>query len=141
MLLVERACAGCCSMDVEWVDDGWIEELLWCPSQCYRRARWRGRIYTLYLRWRWEDPWQFHIAEGDMVAQPGPYIIDFRSGRVGVLKGFDEEGGFILEEVKWRFVTGDLFEEHGLFFRDEELKEAERAAEELFIKWLASKKP
>ncbi len=123
----------------EWLDEEWVEELLWAPSQCYRRARCGSRIYTLYLRWRWEDPWQFYIVEGDMLAQPGPYLVDVKAGRVGHVKGVDEKGGFILEPVRWRFVTEDLFEENNLFFHDEELEKAEKKAEELFFEWIKRK--
>ena len=123
-------------MRCEWIDEEWTEDLSWCPSQCYRRIRCNGRIYTLYLRWRWEDPWQFSIAEGDMLSQRGLFVIDFRRGQVGRLIGFDEEGEPIVEELKWRFITGDLFAELGLFFRDEEYRQAERKAEEIFFEWI-----
>lgn len=93
---------------IEWIDEEWIEELIWCPSQCYRRFRdEEGNIYTAYLRWRWCDPWQFEIALGDMV------------------DGTIEE---------WDFVTGDIFKQYQIYFRDDELKEAEKKAEELVRK-------
>jgi len=126
-------------LECKWIDEEWVEELAWCPSQCYRRIKCNGKIYTLYLRWRWEDPWEFMIAEGDMVAQRGLYVIDLKEGKVGYLKGFTEKGEFILEEVRWRFVTDDLFAENGLFFKDDEYKKAEKKAEELFHKWITGK--
>ena len=110
--------------------------MIWCPSQCYRRIKCDGRIYTLYLRWRWEDPWSFKIAEGDMLSQKRVYMVNLRKGWAGVLKGFTREGEPIVEKAKWRFVSGDLFEEYGFFFRDKEYREAEKKAEELFFKWI-----
>ncbi len=126
-------------MECVWIDDEWIEDLLWCPSQCYRRIRCDGRVYTLYLRWRHEDPWEFRVAEGDMVEQRGLYLVDLKEGRVGRIVGFDERGEPIVEEVRWRFVTGDLFAEKGLFFRDVEYREAEKRAEQSFFEWLRSR--
>jgi len=86
----------------EFVDE-WKESLIWVPSQLYRRARCGPYLFTLYLRWRHEDPWEFYVALGDMSGD------------------------------RWEFVTGDLFRERGAFFRDEEYREAERAAEEIFL--------
>ncbi|HDD25974.1 MAG TPA: hypothetical protein ENF75_02670 [Acidilobales archaeon] len=123
-------------MECAWIDEEWIEDLIWCPSQCYRRIRCDGKIYTLYLRWRWEDPWEFRIAEGDMVSQRGPYIIDLRTGKAGRLIGIDKEGKPILEEIKWEFITDDLFSKYSYYFRDLEYKEAEKQAERLFLKWV-----
>ncbi len=121
-------------MKCEWIDNEWIENLLGAPSQCYRRVKCDGKVYTLYLRWRWEDPWEFYIAEGDMVKQRGLYIIDLRRGVAKRFIGVNEKGEFILEEVKWKFVSDDLFFENNIFFRESEHKEAERKAEELFLK-------
>ncbi len=93
----------------EWIDSEWIERLLWCPSQCFKRIRCNGKIYTLYLRWRYEDPWQFYVIEGDAV-----------KGSIN----------------SWRFITGDLFIEYNKFFKDIEIKEAEKEAEKIFFEWL-----
>ncbi len=122
-----------------WVDDGWLEELLWCPSQCYRRVKCGEKIYTLYLRWRWEDPWQFMVIEGDAVEEHGPYLIDLKQGKAFRIVDF-KNGEPVLREVTWRFISDDLFAEHGLFFRDEELREAEKAAEQLFFEWIRKRK-
>lgn len=90
--------------EVEWIGE-WKESLLWCPSQLYRKFRVRyedgtvSPVYTLYLRWRWSDPWSCYVLW--------------------------EEGEHP------RFLTGDLFEEHGFYFHDEEWREAEKAAEQL----------
>ncbi len=126
-------------MECVWIDDEWIEDLLWCPSQCYRRTKCDGKTYTPYLRWRWEDPWEFLVAEGDIVSQRGLYIYNLRTGEAGRLVGIDENGKPIIEELKWRFVTGDLFAENSIFFRDEEYKKAEEYAEKLFLKWIGEK--
>lgn len=41
----------------------WQDDLAWCPSQCYGEAEHEGKKFTLYLRWRHEDPWQGHVIE------------------------------------------------------------------------------
>ncbi len=123
-------------MECVWVDEDWIEDLIWVPSQCYRRIRCGGRLYTLYLRWRWRDPWQFYIVSGDMVSEDGPYIVDLEAGTVKRFVGVSEDGELRLEDITWKFLTDDLFEKLGIYFRDEELKEAEEKAEELFMKWV-----
>jgi hypothetical protein len=40
----------------------WFYELIWCPSQCYYHLQHKGINYILYLRWRWENPWQAHVV-------------------------------------------------------------------------------
>ena len=35
----------------------WIEDLLWCPSQCYYYFKNGDQDYCIYLRWRHYDPW------------------------------------------------------------------------------------
>lgn len=40
------------------------------------------------------------IAEGDMIAQRGFYVIDLKEGKVGYLKEVTEKGEFILEEIR-----------------------------------------
>lgn len=48
-----------------------------CPDQCYGEFRYSGLLEpaTLYLRWRWSDPWQGHvILDGGIpfaAVQPG----------------------------------------------------------------------
>jgi len=44
---------------------GWQDNLIWCPSQCYLPIKIKGNDYTLYLRWRGEDPWQGHVVVGN----------------------------------------------------------------------------
>lgn len=41
----------------------WLEDLIWCPSQCYYyfTSPKDNKNYCLYLRWRWSDPWAFEI--------------------------------------------------------------------------------
>jgi hypothetical protein len=41
----------------------WFYELIWCPSQCYYHVQHNGIDYILYLRWRWENPWQAHVVK------------------------------------------------------------------------------
>lgn len=35
----------------------WIEDLIWCPSQCYYYFKIDNQDYCIYLRWRYRDPW------------------------------------------------------------------------------------
>lgn len=84
---------------VEWVTN-WIEHLTYCPSQLKRAAKVRGTVLWLYLRWRWEDPWQFYVY----IESPRPV-----------------------------FITGDLFQERGVFITAEEYKRAEQEAERIFL--------
>jgi hypothetical protein len=79
----------------------WFDDLIWCPSQCYGHLHWQGVDYILYLRWRWDDPWQGHIV-----------------------KNARDSHSMHLAEAVW---SEDLFEEWGLFFRDEELEQAKVA--------------
>jgi len=42
----------------------------YCPAQCYREivvttAEGKQENYTLYLRWRHDDPWQGHILRNN----------------------------------------------------------------------------
>lgn len=39
----------------------WMDSMSMCPSQCYLRFRYARRSYQLYLRWRWEDPWEAYL--------------------------------------------------------------------------------
>jgi len=113
-------------MRVEWLDE-WEEHLLWCPSQIYRHAKVDDTVYTLYLRWRWDDPWEFYIYRGYVRHQI--LALNLRTGEVTDIEG---------KPVECELVSGDLFYENNLFFRDEEYRQAEKKAEELFVKWLES---
>lgn len=41
----------------------WHDSLIWCPSQLTREFEWKGKVYTLYCRWRHQNPWSFSIYE------------------------------------------------------------------------------
>lgn len=43
----------------------WDDDMIWCPSQCYLNVQIKNRYYTVYLRWRWNDPWSAAIYETD----------------------------------------------------------------------------
>jgi len=47
------------------IKGNWRDDLLWCPSQCYLPVKIRDKEYTLYLRWRHEDPWAGHVVVGN----------------------------------------------------------------------------
>ena len=46
--------------EIQWLSD-WRDDLMWCPSQLYREFKRNGKEWTLYCRWRYEDPWTFNI--------------------------------------------------------------------------------
>ena len=64
----------------------WDDSLIWCPSQCELRLKYKGKNYILYLRWRWNDPWtaslipvdkQFnHDSWGDWIRLNIPHFAD-----------------------------------------------------------------
>ncbi len=59
----------------------WKEDLIWCPSQLYAHViDPRGQKYVLYLRWSWNDPWEFCIykenEEANMVSIEIPFYKD-----------------------------------------------------------------
>lgn len=86
------------SLDLE----RWYCSLLWCPSQCYMHVQdQHGTHFILYLRWRWNDPWQAHIIRNAYNEQ------SMRDG-----------------EAEW---SGNVFEGQGLYFVDEELEDAKQA--------------
>ena len=98
-------------VECSYIDKDWLESLIWAPSQLYRRIKCNDRLFTLYLRWRHEDPWRFYIARGDMTGE---------------------------DDRAWDFVTGDLFEKYGIFRRDNEYKIAEYEAQEILYEELHS---
>ncbi|MGC9020860.1 MAG: hypothetical protein ACP5KE_06600 [Candidatus Methanodesulfokora sp.] len=72
-----------------------------------------------------------------MLEDRGLYLIDIKTGKAEVLE-IDEKGEMKTRPIRWKFITGDIFEAENLFFRDYQLKEAEKKAEELFLKMLDS---
>jgi hypothetical protein len=93
-------------MDKPLPIDVWRDELLGCPSQCYFHTQKGGSDYVLYLRWRWEDPWQGHIFKA---AKSQMDVFDVETER-----------------------SPDLFEENKLFFDADQLDEAKAAIIEFF---------
>jgi len=43
----------------------WINHMIWCPSQCYYKFKYKGKRYEIYLRWRHTDPWTATLIEVD----------------------------------------------------------------------------
>ena len=41
----------------------WYDELIWCPSQCYKNIEYKGEQFVIYLRWRHSDPWTAEIIQ------------------------------------------------------------------------------
>jgi len=83
----------------------WCDSLIWCPSQCYLLVEHNNDIYTVYLRWRHEDPWTCEVVTGDL--QSG----DFNYGNQDL----------------W---SGDIFIEGNIqyYFRDNELDKAKKTS-------------
>lgn len=44
----------------------WIDDLIWCPSQCYLYFEFNNENYAIYLRWRWDDPWTATLIKIDL---------------------------------------------------------------------------
>lgn len=93
--------------------DKWYCSMIWCPSQCYMHVKDDDEIsYILYLRWRWDNPWQAHIV-----------------------KSAHNEAS--MDSAKW---STDLFRQENLFFTDEQTEEAKTALlsiwkSEIIISW------
>lgn len=43
----------------------WHDSLIWCPSQCELKIKYKGKNYILYLRWRNSDPWTASLIPVD----------------------------------------------------------------------------
>ena len=84
----------------------WVDDLIGCPSQCYKEVGPPGMKYVLYLRWRWDNPWQGHI----ILAKDRDHLTN--------------------DEAVW---SEDLFEKNHLFFRENELEAAKEALYKLFV--------
>jgi hypothetical protein len=53
----------------------WIDDLIMCPSQCYLYFDYENsnqiiEDYCIYLRWRWNDPWQASLIKLDDSKKP-----------------------------------------------------------------------
>lgn len=42
-------------------DEEWVEDIIWCHTQLYRKFSYNGNNYVLYLRLKGADPFQLHI--------------------------------------------------------------------------------
>jgi len=43
------------------IENGWDIDLIWCPSQIYKTFMINQKEYIIYLRWRFDDPWEMYI--------------------------------------------------------------------------------
>ena len=87
----------------------WFDELTWAPSQCYCRVEHDGIDYVLYLRWRWTNPWQAYVV-----------------------RNADRLSSMNNDQAIW---SGDVFEIHGIQFRDVELERAKDQLIRLFYEF------
>jgi hypothetical protein len=46
--------------DIEVIKD-WDDDLIMCPSQCWFTGSYNNVEFQIYLRWRWDDPWQARV--------------------------------------------------------------------------------
>ena len=86
--------------------DSWLDELIWCPSQCYTRRVVNGVSHILYLRWRWSDPWTASIIKN-----------------AESINGIHDDAAF------W---DSGIFSMRGLCFSDDELDQAREALVAIF---------
>lgn len=49
----------------------WEEDLIMCPSQCYCYFEAEGKIFCIYLRWRYCDPWTADLVQFESVVDWG----------------------------------------------------------------------
>ena len=101
----------------------WHEMLVWCPSQCWRDVEDEsGTKYNLYLRWRWDDPWQGHL-----------------------IRVTEEQGAAADDETEFpRFSpieewSPELFAKYNVQYSDEEIDKAKEKIVELAEQWLREK--
>jgi len=45
------------------IENGWDIDLIWCPSQIYKTFTVNEKEYRIYLRWRFDDPWEVYIND------------------------------------------------------------------------------
>jgi len=87
----------------------WFYELIWCPSQCYYHLQHTGTDYILYLRWRWENPWQAQVVKN-----------------AASLNEMNKDGAIWSE---------DIFELHNIQYTDNELELAKEKIISLFYEF------
>lgn len=76
----------------------WKCHLISCPSQCQLEFKWDNRFFVIYLRWRWDDPWQACLIEC-------------------------ENEVFDIEKTKFNWIPLDI-----PFFKENQLKEVKLSA-------------
>jgi len=86
----------------------WYCSMMWCPSQCYKHVQSSdGTHYILYLRWRWEDPWQGTIVtnaynESSMQNDDAEWSSDLLSADFLYFEQHQTEGAKAAIEKLWR---------------------------------------
>jgi hypothetical protein len=88
----------------------WDEHLYWCPTQLYRTVYVKGFKFTLYLRWRHDDPFQFHILSENEMND--------------------------IFEIGWNC---ELFSDHKIFCTSKQYKNAEKKADQLWRRFYKPK--
>jgi hypothetical protein len=48
------------------IENGWDIDLIWCPSQIYKTFTVNQKEYRIYLRWRFDDPWEVYVNDEDI---------------------------------------------------------------------------
>jgi len=91
------------------VEGVWEDSLISCLSQCYLNIKYKDKKYVIYLRWRWDDPWNAELIP----AKNDNYEIDYKADWVQLFN--DRE-----------------------FYTEEQLDECKKKAIENTIKYLQS---
>jgi hypothetical protein len=54
------------------IDNGWDIDLIWCPSQIHKTFTINEKEYKIYLRWRFDDPWEVYVNDNYINAYLAP---------------------------------------------------------------------
>ena len=85
-----------------------IEDLIWCPSQIeyYFTDQETGKMYVVYMRWRWDDPWTIELIETNK-SDPKGWDFDDSCGKIDL--GFYKDSEYeklekdLLDYLRIRF--------------------------------------
>jgi hypothetical protein len=95
--------------EYDWiVHEDWKDDLIWCPSQCYKKIEINNKQYVIYLRWRWNDPWTADLVECPL----------------------DGNFDMLSKDSVWTTLNVD-------HFRDDQLDKLKKDAEKKAYQWIA----
>ena len=79
----------------------WNDDLIWCPSQCYKHIEYKGKQFVIYLRWRHSDPWSAEIVECIPDGQFYMHSKGYEWHYLNVSDWADTELNQLKKEVEW----------------------------------------